>query len=396
MSGPRHRRLVRRSQSRKRNNQQPSLSGVMRPRPLRLLLWTICSHCSVIRLSRLQHGGSFIVCNRPHSTDLSCNELLHIVDDYRKFGSLDNCSCFSFENYMKTLKKMIRKYKKPLEQVWWTIAIKPEFKIAKSFFNAYIFLDANLIFLKLLIYAFIKVVRKKIDNNCNLKQLQNKRLKRQCTFPILMKMKLNLRQKKLKSSIDCPVFSVNNIYSICARLYTITNNIDSGFRYCSNSAVDKVNGLLHLGGNSIKAIIKRIVNKLFTDVLLSNFSFTGKNGKQKCCYKSNQNKQRPLNSSVLDTILSRYLDHRSHYSDAKTTGATCSGVENFSKNSKVEFTPLPTLQNRKTKLRTTIDEDCLENLMTIICEQDVVHYWGVEEFTENYNLFDKLTFICIR
>ncbi|KAE9521847.1 hypothetical protein AGLY_017759 [Aphis glycines] len=356
MSGPRHRRLVRRSQSRKRNNQQPSLSGVMRPRPLRLLLWTICSHCSVIRLSRLQHGGSFIVCNRLHSTDLSCNELLHIVDDYRKFGSLDNCSCFSFENYMKTLKKMIRKYKKPLEQVRWTIAIKPEFKIAKSFFNAYIFLDANLIFLKLLIYAFIKV---------NLKQLQNKRLKRQCTFPILMKMKLNLRQKKLKSSIDCLVFSVNNIYSICARLYTITNNIDSGFRYCSNSAVDKVNGLLHLGGNSIKAIIKRILFLIFVIAY-------------RCCYKSNQNKQRPLNSSQAlfnNKYCGRNSDHRSHYSDAKTD-ATCSGVENFSKNSKVELTPLPTLQNRKTKLRTTIDEDCLENLMTIICEQDVVHYWG--------------------
>ncbi|XP_060846369.1 uncharacterized protein LOC132926669 isoform X2 [Rhopalosiphum padi] len=44
-----------------------------------------------------------------------------------------------------------------------------------------------------------------------------------------------------------------------------------------------VNDLSHLGGNSIKAIIKRIVYKLFTDVLLSNFSFTGKKGKQKFC-----------------------------------------------------------------------------------------------------------------
>ncbi|CAI6373797.1 unnamed protein product [Macrosiphum euphorbiae] len=43
--------------------------------------------------------------------------LLHIVDDYRKFGSLDRCSCFPFENYMKFLKKMIRKHEKPLEQV---------------------------------------------------------------------------------------------------------------------------------------------------------------------------------------------------------------------------------------------------------------------------------------
>jgi len=43
--------------------------------------------------------------------------LLHIVDDYRKFGFLDRCSCFPFENYMKVLKKMVRKHEKPLEQV---------------------------------------------------------------------------------------------------------------------------------------------------------------------------------------------------------------------------------------------------------------------------------------
>jgi hypothetical protein len=43
--------------------------------------------------------------------------LLHLVDDYDRFGSLDNCSTFSFENYMKVLKSMIRKPDKPLEQV---------------------------------------------------------------------------------------------------------------------------------------------------------------------------------------------------------------------------------------------------------------------------------------
>jgi len=45
------------------------------------------------------------------------HRLLHILDDYRRFGTLDNCSCFPFENYMKTLKRMIRKHEKPLEQV---------------------------------------------------------------------------------------------------------------------------------------------------------------------------------------------------------------------------------------------------------------------------------------
>lgn len=31
--------------------------------------------------------------------------LIHVVDDYRKFGSLDKCSCFPFENYMQFKKK---------------------------------------------------------------------------------------------------------------------------------------------------------------------------------------------------------------------------------------------------------------------------------------------------
>lgn len=43
--------------------------------------------------------------------------LIHIVDDYRQFGPLDKCSCFPFENYMKVLKRMVRKHEKPLEQV---------------------------------------------------------------------------------------------------------------------------------------------------------------------------------------------------------------------------------------------------------------------------------------
>jgi len=43
--------------------------------------------------------------------------LLHITDDYKKYGALDQCSCFPFENYLQFLKKMVRKYEKPLEQV---------------------------------------------------------------------------------------------------------------------------------------------------------------------------------------------------------------------------------------------------------------------------------------
>uniref|UniRef100_A0A2S2PLP1 Uncharacterized protein n=2 Tax=Schizaphis graminum TaxID=13262 RepID=A0A2S2PLP1_SCHGA len=43
--------------------------------------------------------------------------LIHLCDAYQKFGPLDNCCAFKFENYMKELKLLIRKHEKPLEQV---------------------------------------------------------------------------------------------------------------------------------------------------------------------------------------------------------------------------------------------------------------------------------------
>ncbi|KAF0746607.1 DUF4806 domain-containing protein [Aphis craccivora] len=43
--------------------------------------------------------------------------LLHLCDDYERHGSLNACSTFPFENFMKILKKMIRKHDKPLQQV---------------------------------------------------------------------------------------------------------------------------------------------------------------------------------------------------------------------------------------------------------------------------------------
>jgi len=43
--------------------------------------------------------------------------LLHLTDDYILNGPLDGCSAFPFENYMKSLKSMLRKHEKPLQQV---------------------------------------------------------------------------------------------------------------------------------------------------------------------------------------------------------------------------------------------------------------------------------------
>lgn len=45
------------------------------------------------------------------------HNLLHVVDDVRNFGCLDNYSSFPFKNYLKTLKKLIRKPSTPLQQV---------------------------------------------------------------------------------------------------------------------------------------------------------------------------------------------------------------------------------------------------------------------------------------
>lgn len=54
--------------------------------------------------------GSYLISHNIHG-------LTHICDDYINFGQLDQCSTFPFENYMGTLKKMLRKPDKPLEQI---------------------------------------------------------------------------------------------------------------------------------------------------------------------------------------------------------------------------------------------------------------------------------------
>ncbi|XP_071639678.1 uncharacterized protein [Temnothorax longispinosus] len=45
------------------------------------------------------------------------HNLLHLADDAEKFGPLDNFSAFRFENYLSTIKKLIRKGDKPLQQI---------------------------------------------------------------------------------------------------------------------------------------------------------------------------------------------------------------------------------------------------------------------------------------
>jgi len=45
------------------------------------------------------------------------HNLLHLCNDVRQFGPLDNFSVFRFENYMTPIKKRLRKSEKPLQQL---------------------------------------------------------------------------------------------------------------------------------------------------------------------------------------------------------------------------------------------------------------------------------------
>jgi len=45
------------------------------------------------------------------------HSLIHLVNDVKRFGPVDNFSAFKFENYMQILKKYLRKAEKPLQQV---------------------------------------------------------------------------------------------------------------------------------------------------------------------------------------------------------------------------------------------------------------------------------------
>ena len=53
----------------------------------------------------------------PRFVSFNIHALLHLVDDARLFGSLDDCSTFMYENNNNFLKKLIRNHPKPLEQL---------------------------------------------------------------------------------------------------------------------------------------------------------------------------------------------------------------------------------------------------------------------------------------
>lgn len=46
------------------------------------------------------------------------HNLLHLTEDVRKFGAVDQFSAFRFENYMSSIKRALRKSEKPLQQLF--------------------------------------------------------------------------------------------------------------------------------------------------------------------------------------------------------------------------------------------------------------------------------------
>jgi hypothetical protein len=45
------------------------------------------------------------------------HNVLHLADDFDRFGPLDSCSAFRFENHIQKLKRLLRSLNKPLEQL---------------------------------------------------------------------------------------------------------------------------------------------------------------------------------------------------------------------------------------------------------------------------------------
>lgn len=60
---------------------------------------------------------SFALIYGKHNVSHNVHGLVHLVKDAKKFGSLDNFSAFKYENFLQTLKKLLKKHDKPLQQI---------------------------------------------------------------------------------------------------------------------------------------------------------------------------------------------------------------------------------------------------------------------------------------
>ena len=67
------------------------------------LLIEVCEECSSL------YGRGFLSYN--------VHSLIHLVNDFKSYGSLDFVSCFSFESFLGLLKSRVSSGDKPLEQI---------------------------------------------------------------------------------------------------------------------------------------------------------------------------------------------------------------------------------------------------------------------------------------
>lgn len=78
------------------------------------LCHTFCEYAGNLLRSFCQnfglfYGHQFLVYN--------VHSLIHLADDAKKYGALDNVSAFPFENYLGKLKKMVRRPQDPVSQI---------------------------------------------------------------------------------------------------------------------------------------------------------------------------------------------------------------------------------------------------------------------------------------
>lgn len=65
----------------------------------------------------LHFVSSFKLLYGVHNVSHNVHGLIHLIQDVRRFGTLDCFSAFKYENYLQIFKKLLKKHDKPLEQI---------------------------------------------------------------------------------------------------------------------------------------------------------------------------------------------------------------------------------------------------------------------------------------
>ena len=86
---------------------------------MRMLLFPSDSHECLAQINKLLDSFCKGCITLYSKGFLSCNvhNVLHLVNDYKLYGSLDLISCFGFESFLGKLKNCVQSGYKPLQQV---------------------------------------------------------------------------------------------------------------------------------------------------------------------------------------------------------------------------------------------------------------------------------------